>query len=166
MAVTALSRTENAFASSAPDALPVPRPVSSPASAGAAARRSRAASIGLWTAQVLLAALFVFAGINKLLGLQEEMIRQFARIGLGTWFRYFVGTLELAGGLGLLIPRLSGLAALGLAGVMVGAIFTHILVLPPVYFAAFPAIFAAGFLLIARARRSEIRTLLARIRPS
>ncbi len=105
--------------------------------------------------------MFVFAGVNKLFGLQKGVMRQFGRIGAGEWFRYFVGALELAGGLGLLIPRLSGLAALGLAGVMVGAILTHLFVLPPVYYATIPAIFAVGFLLIARARRSEIRALVA-----
>ncbi len=44
---------------------------------------------------------------------------------------------------------------------MVGAILTHLFVLPPVYYATIPAIFAVGFLLIARARRSEIRALVA-----
>lgn len=136
----------------------------SPRSAAAPEKpRSRARTAVLWTFQILLAALFVFAGINKLLGLQAEVVTQFGRIGFGTWFRYFVGALELAGGLGLLVPRLSGAAALGLSGVMAGAVATHLTVLPPVYFAAIPAVLAAGFLLIARARRSEIRTLVASI---
>jgi uncharacterized membrane protein YphA (DoxX/SURF4 family) len=34
---------------------------------------------------------------------------------------YAVGALELAGGVGLLIPRLSGLAAIGLSLLMIGA---------------------------------------------
>jgi uncharacterized membrane protein len=45
----------------------------------------------------------------------------FATIGIGQWFRYVVGALELAGAVGVLIPRLSGLAALGLIGLMAGA---------------------------------------------
>jgi len=45
-------------------------------------------------------------------------------MGADDWFRYMVGTLELAGGIDLLIPRLAGLAALGLTGVMVGATYT------------------------------------------
>jgi putative oxidoreductase len=40
-----------------------------------------------------------------------------------------VGVLELAGAAGVLLPRLSGLAALGLMGLMAGAILTNVLVL-------------------------------------
>ena len=40
-----------------------------------------------------------------------------------------VGALELAGAAGVLIPRLSGLAALGLVCLMAGAILTNVLVL-------------------------------------
>src|SRR6187549_731995 len=87
----------------------------------------RALNITLWTLQLLLAAAFAFGGINKLLGLQQEMVDNFAKLGIGVWFRQLIGVLELAGGIGLLIPRLSGLAALGLAGVMVGAVFIHLL---------------------------------------
>lgn len=125
--------------------------------------RGRAASIGLWTVQIALAALFAFAGLNKLAGLQPEVVEQFARIGLGDWFRYLTGTLELAGGLGLLIPRLAGLAAIGLAGVMAGAVVAHVVVLPPVALAVIPATLAAILLLIARARSAPTRALLSRL---
>jgi putative oxidoreductase len=112
----------------------------------------RALNITLWTLQLLLAALFIFGGVNKLLGLQQEMVDNFAKLGVGLWFRQLIGVLELAGGIGLLIPRLSGHAALGLAGVMVGAVFTHLFVQPPAYFAAIPGTLAVLFGLIARAR--------------
>ena len=116
------------------------------------APRGRGANVALWVVQVLLAAMFGFAGINKLLGLQPEMIAQFARIGAGQWFRYLTGALELAGAIGLLVPRLSGLAALGLAGVMVGAVITHLTVLPPHMFALLPGTLAIVLLVIARGR--------------
>ena len=112
----------------------------------------RALNITLWVVQILLAALFAFAGINKLLALQPEVVEGFTRIGLGQWFRYLTGGLELAGAIGLLIPRLSGLAALGLAGVMVGAVFAHVLALPPVALAIVPAVLSVVLVLIARAR--------------
>ena len=102
--------------------------------------------------QLLLAAFFGFAGINKLLGLQPQMIEQFARIGAGPWLRYLTGTLELAGAIGLLVPRLSGLAALGLTGVMIGAVIAHLTVLPPHMFALLPGTLAVVLLMIARAR--------------
>jgi putative oxidoreductase len=126
--------------------------------AAPAATRGRAPNITLWVVQVLLAALFAFAGINKLGGLPPEILAQFARIGLGPWFLYLTGALELAGAIGLLIPRLSGLAALGLAGVMVGAVLIHLFVLPPWYFAVMPALLGIVFGLIAWGRWPQTET--------
>jgi hypothetical protein len=51
----------------------------------------RALNITLWVVQILLAALFAFAGVNKLLALQPEVVEGFAKIGLGQWFRYLTG---------------------------------------------------------------------------
>ena len=48
-------------------------------------------------------------------------VTMFGQIGAGQWLRYLVGTAELAGAAGLLIPRLAGLAAAGLAADMAGA---------------------------------------------
>ena len=53
-----------------------------------AVTQGRALNITLWVFQILLRALLAYAGINKLAGLQQEMLDQFARIGLGPWFRY------------------------------------------------------------------------------
>lgn len=129
-----------------------------------AATRGRAVTVALWLAQGLFALLYGFAGINKLAGLQPEVVEQFARIGLGDWFRHLTGTLELAGAIGLLIPRLAGLAALGLSGVMAGAVVAHLLVLPPVALAVIPAALAVALLFIARARWQQTRALLASLR--
>jgi putative oxidoreductase len=79
--------------------------------------------------QFLLAALFLFFGIRKLLG-DEVAVQTFSEIGAGQWLRYFVGTLEVAGAIGLLIPRPSGVAAIGLAGVMAGAVATEVFLIP------------------------------------
>lgn len=75
--------------------------------------------------QFLLAALFLFFGIRKLIG-GEAAVQTFSEIGAGQWFRYLVGMLEISGAIGLLIPRLAGLAAIGLAGVMTGAVATEV----------------------------------------
>jgi putative oxidoreductase len=56
--------------------------------------------------------MFVLAGLAKVLG-DGAMVEMFATISAGQWFRYVVGALEIAGAVGVLIPRLSGLAALG-----------------------------------------------------
>ncbi len=122
-----------------------------------------AVNITLWVVQVLLALFFAFAGINKLVGFQQEVVEAFAQIGFGQWFRYLTGVLELAGAIGLLIPRLSGLAALGLAGVMVGAVLTHLFVLPPVALALVPALLSVVFGLISWGRWPQTKTLLGKL---
>lgn len=124
-----------------------------------AATRGRAVNITLWVLQVLLAALFVVAGLVKLAGVQEE-VDAFAEIGLGQWFRYLTGVVELVGAIGLLIPRLCGLAALGLAGVMVGAVIVHLTVLPPATFALFPAFLGVVLGLIVWGRWTRTRALV------
>jgi putative oxidoreductase len=90
--------------------------------------RRRALSIALWVLQALLALEFVMAGLAKVFG-DPAMVEMFATIGIGQWFRYAVGALELAGAVGVLIPRLCGLVALGLVGLMAGATLTNVLVL-------------------------------------
>ena len=92
------------------------------------ASRGRAVNIALWVLQVLLALLFAMAGVVKVMG-DPATVEMFATIGIGQWFRYLVGALEVAGAVGILIPRLSGLAALGLVCLMAGATLTNLFVL-------------------------------------
>jgi putative oxidoreductase len=82
----------------------------------------------LWVVQVVLASQFVMAGLMKLSG-NPVMVEMFGDIGAGQWLRYLVGALEVAGALGLLVPRLCGPAALGLVALMAGAIVTNLFVL-------------------------------------
>lgn len=85
-----------------------------------------------WILCVLLAFVFVMVGGMKLLG-KPIMVQEFNQVGLGQWFRYFTGTLEVVGGVGLLIPKFSRWGALLLVVVMVGALIAHFTVLhsPP-----------------------------------
>src|ERR1700736_3987735 len=76
----------------------------------------------------LVALAFVGAGGNKLAGV-PVMVEMFDKVGLGQWFRYFTALLEVAGAIGLLIPRYAFYAAVLLAMVMVGAIIAHVAVL-------------------------------------
>lgn len=125
--------------------------------------RGRAATITLWTAQIVLAAFFAFAALPKLLG-DPETVETFETIGFGQWFRYLTGVCELAGAIGLLIPPLAGLAALGLAAVMVCATAVNLFLLPGMAAGAVVTVLlAVVFLLIARARRAETRALLGRL---
>jgi uncharacterized membrane protein YphA (DoxX/SURF4 family) len=80
----------------------------------------------LWTIQVLLAALFLFAGVMKFVMPVAEMTKQMPLPG---WFLWFIGVAEVLGGLGLILPsllrlkpHLTPLAAAGLVVIMIGAI--------------------------------------------
>lgn len=101
--------------------------VTAPAGTRPAVRR-RAGTVALWVLQAGLAALFAMAGLTKLAG-SPEMVQLFGDIGAGQGLRYLVGSLEVAGAVGLLVPRLAGPAALGLAALMVGATVTNVVVL-------------------------------------
>lgn len=127
-----------------------------------AARVDVARGVGnvvLWVAQVLLAAYFAYSGVS-LLG--DDFVGKFDRIGLGQWLRYLTGVLELAGALGLLVPRLCGLAALGLAGVMTGAVATELSILGDTRGAVLPAVLLAVSAVIAWSRRDPIRAAVQR----
>jgi uncharacterized membrane protein YphA (DoxX/SURF4 family) len=84
---------------------------------------SKGKKIALWIVSILLAALFLFAGLSKLLALDKAK-QMFAQMGYAPWFATFIGVCETLGGLGVLIPRLAGLAAAGLSIIMVGAFYT------------------------------------------
>lgn len=91
-------------------------------------RRERTLNVALWTIQVLLAALFLFAGGMKLVA-PPEMLK--GPIEFPVLFLRFIGVCELAGGLGLILPGLlrirtglTPLAAAGLAIIMIGATAT------------------------------------------
>jgi uncharacterized membrane protein YphA (DoxX/SURF4 family) len=97
------------------------------------------------------------AGLLKLGG-SLDMLDMFKTIGAGQWLRYVVGSLELAGAAGLLIPRLRGVAALGLATLVVGAAVTNLLILHTS--PAFPAGLGVVSALIAWARWDDTRSML------
>src|SRR5882724_8135189 len=82
----------------------------------------------LWILSGFAALLFIGVGGAKLAG-ATVMVELFARVGLGQWFRYFTGLLEVAAGIGLLISRYAFYAAALLAIVMAGAFIAHVAVL-------------------------------------
>jgi uncharacterized membrane protein len=61
------------------------------------------------------------------------MVQEFAQIGLGQWFRYLTGILELSGAIGLLVPKYRFWASLQITAVMAGAAAVNIVSLhqPP-----------------------------------
>jgi putative oxidoreductase len=91
------------------------------------AASSKGRLITLWTLSGLVALMFVFVGGGKLAG-TAAMIELFDKVGIGQWFRYLTGLLEVGCGIGLLIPRYAFYAAVLLDFVMIGAIITHVAV--------------------------------------
>jgi uncharacterized membrane protein YphA (DoxX/SURF4 family) len=131
-----------------------------------AARPRRLTSILLWAAQILLAVIFVIVAVPKLTGSQQA-VQEFGLIGAGQWLRYFVGTAELAGAIGLLTPWLAGLAAAGLAADMAGASIINATVLHNTTFGSMVWMtlpLCAVFVLLAYGRRQQIKGLAAAIR--
>lgn len=67
----------------------------------------------------------IAGGASKRAGIPKTH-ESFAMTGLPAWFGYFIGIAELAGGIGVLIPRLAALPAAGLIPIMMGAVYFHI----------------------------------------
>lgn len=111
--------------------------------------------------QVLGATLCFIAGFAKLSG-DEQMIQTFDAVGIGQWFRYMTGLIEFASAILLLIPALSGIGALLLVPIMIGAILIDFLVV-----AGSPALPIALLILVsvvAWGRRATIVGLICRHR--
>jgi uncharacterized membrane protein YphA (DoxX/SURF4 family) len=91
------------------------------------APRGKGLHYTLWIFQVLLALLFLFAGISKLVMPAEKLTEQAPQFSSA--FLRFIGVVETLGGLGLILPGLlkiktglTPLAAAGLVLVMIGAV--------------------------------------------
>ncbi len=83
---------------------------------------SKGKNIAGWVLAVVLGAVFIMAGAGKFSGGAAEM---FAGWGYPAWFAVFIGVSEVLGGIGLLIPRITRFAIMGLSLIMLGAAYTH-----------------------------------------
>lgn len=122
-------------------------------------------NVVLWIFQVLLALLFIFAGVMKFVMPVEEMTKQMP--GMPGVFLYFIGLCEILGGLGLVLPGLlrvkpglTPLAAAGLAVIMIGA-FVISLMIGPIAPALFPLVVTVLLAFVAY-QRWRVRPLLKR----
>jgi len=91
-------------------------------------RLSRGLNIFVWLLQILAAGMFFMASFGKLSG-NPQMVGLFQAVGLGQWFRYVTGGIELVSAVFLLVPRLAAAGAALLVCTMIGAVITHITVL-------------------------------------
>ena len=122
------------------------------------AKPGKAMNVVLWILQILGAAMFLMAGVSKLTG-NEQMVGMFDVIGIGQWFRYLTGGIEVLSAILLLIPRFSGIGALLLIPTMIGAILTHLFIVggSPVV----PIILLVIMVVIAYGRRNRTLGLLS-----
>ena len=86
---------------------------------------SKGLNIVLWMLQILTAVIFLYVGILKLFS-APMLVQGFAIIGLGQWFRYFTGAIEVGGAALLLTPRLAAVGAALLTCTMIGAVIAHL----------------------------------------
>ncbi|MFD5076716.1 DoxX family protein [Streptomyces sp. NPDC058371] len=139
---------------------PVTRAASAPAATSA---RSRRAQISLGALQIVLGLFYGVASALPKLIAHPSAAESFDKLGWGSTGMYIIGALELAGGIALLIPLLSSVAAVALSALMVGAFIVNVTVLHGPYVAT-PLIMILPLALIAWARRSHNAELIRLVR--
>lgn len=109
---------------------------------------------GLITIKALLTLAFVAAGVSKLVGV-EMMVQTFEGVGIGQWFRYVTGAIEVCGAILLWVNGRQFFGAALLLCTMIGAVLAHIFIIGP---SAVPAL-ALGVLaaIVATAHRDQIQ---------
>lgn len=119
--------------------------------------RSRAMTVTVWILQILAAAAFFAAGLSKLAG-AVAMIQLFDAIGIGQWFRYVTGAIEVLSAVLLLVPSRAAFGSILVVCTMVGAILTHFLILHTS--PAGPVVLLIVVAIITWLRREQIRSVL------
>jgi uncharacterized membrane protein YphA (DoxX/SURF4 family) len=113
--------------------------------------------IGLWSLKVLLAAVFLAAGGAKLAGV-PMMVESFEHLGLGQWFRYVTGALEVIGAVVILLPAFAAFGGALLAVIMVGATLAHLFAIPGPSLPAIVLFALSG--LVVFAHRDQVESLV------
>jgi putative oxidoreductase len=85
---------------------------------------SKPVRITVTVLSILLALMFLAAGIPKLLG-TPDVIAGFVKYGYPSWFPLLVGTTEVVAAALLLVPRLAWIGASAIVVIMIGATYTH-----------------------------------------
>jgi len=123
----------------------------------------------LWTVQALLAALFLFAGVTKLVMPGDALA---AQSHLPAAFMKFIGFCETLGALGLIVPgiakirtELTPLAAAGLVIIMIGAVIVSVIQSAGAA-AAIPAVVGTLATYVARGRWQQAAETAPRLAPT
>ncbi len=122
-------------------------------------------SILIIVVQVVLGLLFVLIGSMTVAG-RKMFVENFRRFGYPQWFRIVTGSLEVLGGLGLLIgiwlPWLAALASAGLTLVMLGAVVTEVRTREPLQKIVLPIVMGALAIVVAASYWSTFLHLIVR----
>lgn len=86
--------------------------------------------------KAVLTLAFAAAGLAKLAGV-DMMVATFDAVGIGQWFRYVTGVIELGSAILLWVPGAQFFAAGLLVCTMFGAVLAHLFILGP---SALPAL--------------------------
>ncbi|WP_406210172.1 DoxX family protein [Kitasatospora sp. NBC_01560] len=115
----------------------------------------------VWTLRVVMALFFaVGSAMPKLLAVPAATV-VFDAIGVGHWFMYVTGVVELAGAVGLLVRRLAGPAATALIAFLLCAFVTQLTAMHGEN-AGTPFLFMVPLAVIAWNRRAETARLFGR----
>ncbi len=83
-----------------------------------------------WAIRIGVGALFILVGLDKFPNESSSFwVKMFRQIGLGDWFRYTAGIVEIVGGLLVLIPRFAFISGLLLTATMGVALLVHVFIL-------------------------------------
>jgi putative oxidoreductase len=118
----------------------------------------RGADRVVWILQLVMAGVFVYFGVAKIMPANAAWVQMFEAIGLGQWFRYLTSALEIVCGLLLLVPRAVPIAGSFLALTMIAATLVRLLILDHAVSALFaPAACFAALVVIVWYRRPPSR---------
>jgi uncharacterized membrane protein YphA (DoxX/SURF4 family) len=84
--------------------------------------------VGGWVLRLSAGVLFLTVGSEKF-DAESYWVKLFGEIGLGNWFRYLAGALQIAAGVLLLVPRTARVGAVLAGCTMAGAVVVHLFVL-------------------------------------
>jgi uncharacterized membrane protein YphA (DoxX/SURF4 family) len=94
---------------------------------GVETRRTIRDVLADWLPRLAVAVLFLLIGGTKF-ERDSSWVAIFARIGLGDWFRYLAGSMQMAGAVLVLIPRAVVFGAALIACTLAGAVIAQVVV--------------------------------------
>jgi uncharacterized membrane protein YphA (DoxX/SURF4 family) len=113
-------------------------------------------SLSDWVLRAGIALAFVLFGMDKFpSGPGAPWVAFFAQVGIGQWFRYATGVVEICGALLLLLPATVNTGLILLACTMAGAGVIHVFVIRHPFNSIVPLAFFCGLLAVLRRRRDH-----------